>query len=138
MPEAHNDLVGVTGSVGPVAAGQWPDRRPAGALARALRAVAQAPFSARARRELAFCAAEVPLGLSVLVVPVALMGLVGLVVTLLANGTRPAHRQAQPAGLAAFLGLTVLLVLVALLVLAPRIARRLARGASPPGRAPAR
>jgi signal transduction histidine kinase len=126
MPEAHNDLVGVTGSVSPVTAGQWPDRRPAGALERALRAVAQAPFSARARRELAFCAAEVPLGLSVLVVPVALMGLMGLVVTLLATRTHPAHRQAQPAGLAAFLGLTVLLVLVALLVLAPRIARRLA------------
>jgi signal transduction histidine kinase len=123
-PEAHNDLVGVTGSVSPVAAGQWPDRRPGGALVRGIRAAARAPFTARARRELLFCAVAAPLGLCVLVVPVALTGL-PLTVTLLAHGTHPAHRQAQPAGPVAFLGPAVLLVLLALLVLAPRIARRL-------------
>jgi hypothetical protein len=123
-PEAHNDLVGVTGSVSPVAAGQWPDRRPGGALVRGIRAAARAPFTARARRELLFCAVAAPLGLCVLVVPVALTGL-PLTVTSLAHGTHPAHRQAQPAWPVAFLGPAVLLVLLALLVLAPRIARRL-------------
>jgi signal transduction histidine kinase len=119
--EAHNDLVGVTGSLSPVAAGQRPDRRPGG-LARDIRAAARAPLTARARRELLFCAAEVPLGLSVLVVPAALTVL-PLLVTLLVSGAHPAHRQTQPAGLA-FEG-PVLFVLVALVVLAPRIARRL-------------
>ena len=90
---------------------------------RGIRAAARAPFTARARRELAFCAAEVPLGLAVLVVPVVLMGL-PLAVTLLAYETDPAHRQSQPAGLVSFLGPAALLVLVAL-VLLPRLARRL-------------
>jgi signal transduction histidine kinase len=123
-PEAHNDLVGVTGSVSPVAAGQWPDRHPGGALMRGLGAAARAPFTARARRELLFCAAEVPLGLSFLVVPVALMGL-PLVVSLLVYGNQAAHRHSQPAGFPAFLGPAVFL-LVALLVVAPRLARGLA------------
>lgn len=91
---------------------------------RGIGAAARAPFTARARRELLFCAAAAPLGLCVLVVPVALTGL-PLAVTLLAHGIHPAH-HAPPAGLAIFLGVAVLLVLVALLVLAP------------PGRAPAR
>ena len=91
---------------------------------RGIGAAARAPFTARARRELLFCAAAAPLGLCVLVVPVALTGL-PLTVTLLAHGIHPAH-HAPPAGLAIFLGLAVLLVLVALLVLAPRLARRLA------------
>jgi signal transduction histidine kinase len=123
-PEAHNDLVGVTGPVSPVAAAQWPDRRPGGALVRGLRVVARAPFSAQARRELLFCAAEAPLGLSVLVVPVALLGL-PLVVTLLVYETHPANRQTAPAWPIAFLGPAVL-VLAALLISAPRLARRLA------------
>ncbi len=91
---------------------------------RGIRAAARAPLTARARRELLFCAAAAPLGLCVLVVPVALTGL-PLTVTLLAHGIHPAH-HAPPAGLAIFLGLAVLLVLLALLVLAPRLARRLA------------
>ena len=91
---------------------------------RGIGAAARAPFTARARRELLFCAAAAPLGLCVLVVPVALTGL-PLAVTLLAHGIHPAH-HAPPAGLAIFLGVAVLLVLVALLVLAPRLARRLA------------
>ena len=109
----------------PVAAGQWPDRRPGGALARGIRAAARAPFTARARRELLFCAAEVPLGLSILVVPFALAGL-PLTVTLLAYGSHTAHRHNQPAGFIPFLAPAVFFVLVALLVLAPRLARRLA------------
>ena len=123
--EAHNDLVGVTGSVSPVAAGQWPDRRRGGALARGIRAAARAPLTGRALRELLFCAAEVPLGLSILVVPLALAGL-PLVVALLISGTQPAHQDKQPAGFVAFLGPAVFFALVALLVLAPRLARGLA------------
>jgi signal transduction histidine kinase len=123
-PEAHNDLVGVTGSAGPATAGQWPAGRQGGGLARGAGAAARAPFSARALRELLFCAAEVPLGLSFLVVPAAL-AVLPLLVTLLVSGAHPAHRQAQPTGLAPFFGPAVLLVLVALLVLAPRLARRL-------------
>jgi signal transduction histidine kinase len=91
---------------------------------RGIGAAARAPFTARALRELLFCAAEVPLGLSFLVVPVALASLPGLV-ALLVSGAQSAHRQDQPAGLSAFLGPAVLLILVALVVLAPRIARRL-------------
>jgi signal transduction histidine kinase len=91
---------------------------------RGLAAAARAPFTAQARRELLFCALEGLLGLCVLVAPVALTGL-PLVVTLLAYGTQPAHRQAQPTGPAGFTGLAALLVLVGLLVLAPRLARRL-------------
>jgi signal transduction histidine kinase len=123
-PEAHNDLVGVTGSASPVAAGQWPARRSGGGPARGAGAAARAPFTARARRELLFCAVEVPLGLSILMVPVAVTVL-PLLVTLAVSGARQAHGQAQPAGLDAFLGPAVLLILAALLVLAPRIARRL-------------
>ena len=125
MREAHNELVGVTGSVSPPAAGQWPERRPGSGLARGIGTAARAPFTARARRELLFCAAEAPLGLAVLVVPVTLMGL-PLVVTLLVYGTHPTHRQAASAWPPAFVGPAVLCVLVALLVAAPRLARRLA------------
>jgi signal transduction histidine kinase len=84
----------------------------------------RAPFTGRALRELLFCAVEVPLGLSFLVVPVALTGL-PLLITLLVSGDHPARRQANPAGPTAFVAPAVLLVLVTLVVLAPRIARRL-------------
>jgi signal transduction histidine kinase len=120
MHEAHNDLVRVTGSVDPAAAGQWPDRHPGGAPVRGLAAAARAPFTARARRELPFCAVEGLLGLCGLVALLALTGL-PLVVTLLAYGTQPA--PAQPVGPTGFATLAVLFVLI---VLAPRIARRLA------------
>jgi len=129
-PEAHNDLVGLTGSASPVAAGERAARHQGGGLVRGAGAAARAPFTARALRELLFCAVEVPLGLSFLVVPVALTGL-PLLVTLLVSGAHPAPRQAHPAGaghpagLAAFLGAAVLTAAVALVVLAPRIARRL-------------
>ena len=91
---------------------------------RGIGAAAQATYSARALRELLFCAAEVPLGLSILVVPVALTGL-PVLVTLLVSGADPGHQQAQPAGPAGFAVVAALFVLVALLVLAPRLARRL-------------
>jgi len=91
---------------------------------RGIGAAAQATYSARALRELLFCAAEVPLGLSILVVPVALTGL-PVLVTLLVSGAHPGHQQAQPAGPAGFAVVAALFVLVALLVLAPRLARRL-------------
>jgi signal transduction histidine kinase len=122
--EAHNDLVGVTGSVSPVAAGQRPDRRPGG-LAHDIRAAARAPCSARALRELLFCAVKGPLGLTVLVIPVALVGL-PLTATLLVHGKHPADQHTQPGGVIAFLGPAVLFMLLALLILAPRIARGLA------------
>jgi len=91
---------------------------------RGIGAAAQATYSARALRELLFCAAEVPLGLSILVVPVALTGL-PVLVTLLVSGADPGHQQAQPAGPAGLAVVAALFVLVALLVLAPRLARRL-------------
>jgi signal transduction histidine kinase len=89
---------------------------------RGIGAAARAPFTARALRELLFCAAEGLLGLSFLVLPAAL-AMLPLLVMLAVSGANPA--QAQPAGLDAFLGPAVLLILAALLVLAPRIARRL-------------
>lgn len=116
--------MGVTGPASPVTAGQWPARPQGGGLVRGIGAAARAPFTARALRELLFCAAEVPLGLSVLVVPVALTVL-PLLVTLLVSGAHPANRQANPAGPTAFVAPAVVFVLVALVVLAPRIARRL-------------
>ena len=91
---------------------------------RGIRAAARAPFTARALRELLFCAIEAPLGLCVLVVPVALTGL-PLTARLLARGVHPAPRHTQPAGIVAFLGPAALFMLLALLVLAPRLARRL-------------
>lgn len=121
--EAHNDLVGVTGSLSPVAAGQTPDRR-RGGPAYDIRAAARAPFTARARRELLFCAVRGPLGLAVLVVLVAL-AMLPLAVTLFLHRIHP-DRHGQPDGVVAFLGPVVLFVLAALVVLAPRIGRGLA------------
>jgi signal transduction histidine kinase len=122
-PEAHNDLVGLTGSASPVTAGQWPARHPGGGPLRGLGVAARAPFTAQALRELLFCAVEVPLGLSFLVLPVALT-MLPVLVMLAVSGAHPA--RAQQAGPEAFLGPAVLVLLAALLVLAPRIARRLA------------
>jgi signal transduction histidine kinase len=101
---------------------QQPGGSPTG-FAAAARAAVRAPLSARALRELLFCAIEVPLGLCVLVFPLALAWL-PLVVMLLTQGSRPSSRPAQghPAGLV--LGV-VIFVLVALLFMVPRIARGL-------------
>ena len=89
-------------------------------------AIARAPFTGWAWRELLFCAIEVPLGLCVLVFPIALAGL-PLAVTLLVHGgpQRSGPTRAPPARLVAVFSGVVLAILLALLVLAPRIARRL-------------
>jgi signal transduction histidine kinase len=87
--------------------------------------IVRAPVTGRAWRELLFCAVEVPLGLCVLVVPIALAAL-PLVVTLLASGGPPARSAAaHPAGVLAVLAGAVVFVLLALLFLAPRIGRGL-------------
>jgi hypothetical protein len=79
--------------------------------------IVRAPVTGRAWRELLFCAVEVPLGLCVLVVPIALAAL-PLVVTLLANGGPPARSApAHPAGVLAVLAGAVVFVLLALLFL---------------------
>jgi signal transduction histidine kinase len=90
-------------------------------------AAARAPVSGRALRELLFCLIEVPLGLCVLVIPVALAGL-PLSVTLLAHGgdlPPRAAAQAHPPAVLPVLGIVVIVTLLALLVLAPRVARGL-------------
>jgi len=81
--------------------------------------------SRRARQELLFCLASVPLGSAVLAFPAALAGLL-----VLAAGLSAGSRQyrARPADAAGFLGpvvIVVLLALVVLIVLAPRIGRGL-------------
>jgi signal transduction histidine kinase len=124
--------MGTTGPANPAAAGQAPGRGPGGpggpgnSLAARTRAAVRAPFTARALRELLFCALEVPLGLCVLVFPIALAGL-PLALTLLTHGAIPPGRsfQAHPAGVVTVLGGVIIFVLLALLFLAPRIARRL-------------
>jgi signal transduction histidine kinase len=121
-----------TGPVNPAAADQPAGRGPGGpgradgSPAALARAIAGAPFTGWAWRELLFCAIEVPLGFCVLVFPIALAGL-PLAVALLfhgesrLSGPAPAH----PGAVVTVFGGVVLAVLVALLVLAPRIARRL-------------
>jgi signal transduction histidine kinase len=89
-------------------------------------AVARAPFTSRAWRELLFCAIEVPLGLCVLVFPIALTALPLAMMLLLYRGpalgwSAPAH----VAGVVAALGGVVIVVVLALLLLAPRIGRGL-------------
>jgi hypothetical protein len=110
----------------PVAARPPAVRRPAGGPAALARAAVCAPVSARARRELLFCLAEVPLGLCVLAVPVALAGL-PLLAALLANGGQrpPRPVQAHPAGGVSLPGGAIIVMLFALLFLVPRIARGL-------------
>lgn len=95
------------------------------ALTTAAGAAGRAPFTARARRDLLFCLAEVPLGLAVFAFPFALFGLL-LAVRLLAHGTAasaPASR-ANPAGVAPVL-LGGLVILLALVIVVPRAARGL-------------
>ena len=124
--------MGATGPANPAAAGQPAGRGPGGpgraggSPAALALAVARAPFTGWAWRELLFCAIEVPLGFCVLVFPIALLGL-PLAAALLAHGgprlagPTPAH----PGAVVTVFGGVVLVILLALLVLAPRIARRL-------------
>ena len=121
-----------TGPVNPAAADQPAGRGPGapgragGSPAAPALAIARAPFTGWAWRELLFCAIEVPLGFCVLVFPIALAGL-PLAVTLLVHGGQrladpaPAH----PGAVVTVFGGVVLAAALALLVLAPRIARRL-------------
>jgi signal transduction histidine kinase len=101
-------------------------RRGGGSLAALTGEAVRAPFTARALRELLFCAIEVPLGLCVLAFPLALTGL-PLAVSLLTRGAIPPGQSspAHPAGVTAIAGGVTLFVLLALLFLAPRIARGL-------------
>ncbi|HSS91564.1 MAG TPA: sensor domain-containing protein, partial [Streptosporangiaceae bacterium] len=88
--------------------------------------IASAPFTGRAWRELLFCAIEVPLGLCVLVVPIALTALPAAVTVLLYGSpalARPA--PAYSAGLVPAFGGVVIAVLLALILLAPRTGRGL-------------
>jgi signal transduction histidine kinase len=121
-----------TGPVNPAAAGPPAGRgpgapdAPGGSPAAFARVVVRAPFTGRAWRELLFCAIEVPLGLCVLVFPIALTALPLAVTLLLYRGPAlgwpaPAHA----AGVVAALGGVVIVVVLALLVLAPRIGRGL-------------
>jgi signal transduction histidine kinase len=121
------------------------------ALTAAAGAVLRAPVTARARRDLLFCAAEVPLGFAVVAFPLAVIGVL-LAVALLAQGTGPSTpaSRAQPAGVLPVVlgGFVVLLALVIILPRAARglgvIHRRLAAGvlgeqvAPPPPIPPAR
>ncbi len=94
------------GAIGPVnsdAAGGPPGRQPGGRLATLLAAIALAPFTARARRELLFCLIEAPLGLAVFAVPAAL-SIEGVVLQLSKGATSPAK------GLLAIGSLLVLLL----------------------------
>ena len=86
----------------------------AGGPAALARALVREPFTRRARLELLFCLAGIPLGLCVLVVPYWGVGF-ALAVALLA----PAYGSTWVAGVAALLGLLLLVVL------ATRIARGL-------------
>jgi len=124
--------MGATGPVNPAAAGQPAGRAPAGPVmaggspAAVAGAVLRAPFSGWAWRELLFCAIEVPLGFSVLVLPIALLGLPLAVALLVHGGPRlPGSAPAHPGAVVSVFGGVALAVLVALLVLVPRIARGL-------------
>jgi signal transduction histidine kinase len=116
-----------TGPVNPAAAqpdGRGPGRA-GGSPAAVAGAVLRAPFTGGAWRALLFCAIEVPLGLCILVIPIALT-LLPLLVTLLAYGGPPGRSTpAHPGGVLAVLGGVVVFVLLALLFLAPRIGRGL-------------
>ena len=120
--------MGATGPVNPAAAAQPADRGPGGAggsLAALALAIARAPFTGWAWRELLFCAIEVPLGLCVFAFPIVLAGL-PLAVTLIAHGGPPTGTaRDHPTGVFTVLGGVIIFVLLALLLLTPRIAREL-------------
>jgi signal transduction histidine kinase len=130
--------MGATGPLNPAAAGKPPGRGPGGQaapgtqaapsaparLAAAAGAAVRAPFTARTARELLFCLAEAALGLVVLAVPFALVGLL-VGVRLLTGGERSAGGNALPAPRPGALPyFAILLVVLALLVImAPRFGR---------------
>jgi signal transduction histidine kinase len=100
--------MGAAGPVNQATAGGPPGRRPDGPPATLLVAVARAPFTARARRDLLFCLIEAPLGLALFAIPAAL-SIEGIVLQLLSKGvTSPAR------GWLAIVSLLVLLLLLAI------------------------
>ena len=106
------------------AVNQVPGGRPGHPAAGLARRALRAPVTGRALRELAFCALEGPLGLSVLAVVFALPAL-GLLAALLAGGgagTAGGH----PRGAVSAYGLVFVPLLLSVLVLVPCGARRLA------------
>ena len=122
-----------TGPDNAAAAGQPSGHGPAGpdapgtaggSPAAVVLAVARAPFTGRAWRELLFCAIEVPLGLCALVFPIALVALPSAV-ALLSSGGPDGPGSAHPAALVSVLGAVAVFLLLALIFLAPRIGRRL-------------
>jgi signal transduction histidine kinase len=120
--------MGATGPVNPAAAARLAGRGPGragGSPAAVALAVARAPFTGWAWRELLFCAIEVPLGFCVLVFPIALLGLPLAVALLVHGGSRLSGPAPAHPGAVTVFGGVVLVILLALLVLAPRIARRL-------------
>jgi signal transduction histidine kinase len=116
------------GSTGPVTRDTGeppvPSALPAAtALAATAAAAVRAPFAARTRRDLLFCLIEVPLGLCVFALPLALSGLL-IAVRLLAYGTAPSIPApgGQPARVAPVL-LGGLVILLALVIILPSAAR---------------
>ena len=128
MPEywlrnGDNERMGSTGPASP-AVNRVPGGRPGHPVAGLARRAVRAPVTGRALRELAFCAIEGPLGLSVLVAVFALPAL-GLLAALLAGGgagTAGGH----PRGAVTAYGLVFVPLLLSLLVLVPSGARRFA------------
>jgi signal transduction histidine kinase len=119
--------MGTTGPVNPDAAGRPGDRGPAASRAALAPAIARAPFTGQAWRELLFCAIEVPLGLCVLAFLMALAALLPAA-TLLAYGG-PGRAQSAlghpGGGVIAVLGGVIVFVVLLLLFLSPRIGRGL-------------
>src|SRR5215813_2468498 len=135
MPEhrMHGRDNGRMGSTGPASApavSRMPGGRPGHPLAGFARRAVRAAVAGRALREVAFCAIEGPLGLSVVALLAALPGL-GLLAALVAGGgarTAAGHPGgAHPGGgpVSPF-GVVVIVVLAALPMLAPWGARRFA------------
>jgi len=130
MHGGDNGRMGSTGPASAPAVNRMPGGRPGHPLAGFARRAVRAPVAGRALREVAFCAIEGPLGLSVVALLAALPGL-GLLAALLAGGgarTAAGHPgSAHPGGgpVSPF-GVVVIVVLAALPMLAPWGARRFA------------
>jgi signal transduction histidine kinase len=112
----------------PVTAGRrMPGSGPGHPLARLARRVVRAPVTGRALRELAFCAIEGPLGLSVIAALAALPAL-GLLAALLAGGGPPrrgtgGHHPPAAGAAVSVSGVVIIVALLSLLVLVPWVAR---------------
>src|SRR5262252_2806976 len=114
------------GSTGPASptVNQVPGGRPGHPVAGLARRALRAPVTGRTLRELAFCAIEGPLGLSVLAALAALPALALLAALLTGGGAGTAG--GHPRGAVSAFGLVFVLLLLVPLVLVPCGARRLA------------